>query len=144
LVASADHRPGERLQAEAVEMPLAVVPRDAVDASDESDVAGASGSIVRQRLSIGEVVVAADLAVPDGPAALAAPGTLVVGITDPLARDVRIGLEVQVVAEGIVLADEARVVGLADEVVFVAVDARGAATVAAAAHDHSASFVFVP
>ena len=95
-------------------------------------------------MSIGEVVVAADLAVADGPAALADPGTLAVGITDPLAHDVRIGLEVQVVSEGVVLADGARVVGVAEEVIFVAVQAQAAATVAAAAHDSAASIVFVP
>jgi hypothetical protein len=51
---------------------------------------------------------------------------------------------VQVVAEGIVLADRARVVGLVDEVVYVAVEARAAATVAAAAHDATAGIVFIP
>lgn len=139
LVATIDHLPGDVLKAELVEMPLAVVPPDAVGSN-----AGSSEAIVRQRVAIGEVVVAADLTALGGPASLADRGTLVVGITDPLARDVRIGLEVQIVAEGIVLADRARVVGLADEVVYVAVEARAAATVAAAAHDASVSIVFIP
>ena len=141
LVATADHRPGDLLRAEPVEIPLAVVPPDAVRSTD---AATGSEPIVRQRVTVGEVVVGADLAAPGGPAALADRGTLVVGITDPLARDVRIGLDVQVDAEGIVLAEHARVVGLADEVVYVAVEAWAAATVAAAAHDSSASIVFIP
>jgi len=141
LVATGDHVPGDRLQAHTVDMPLAVLPPDAVDPTSQ---AIDDRAIVRQRVSIGEVVVAADLAVADGPAALADPGTLAVGITDPLARDVRIGLEVQVVSEGVVLADGARVVGVAEEVIFVAVQAQAAATVAAAAHDSAASIVFVP
>ncbi len=81
-------------------MPLAVVPPGAVESYEPGT------AIVRQRVTVGEVVVAADLAVPGGPAALADPGTLVVGITDPLARDVRIGLDVQIASEGVVLADE--------------------------------------
>ena len=101
-------------------------------------------ALVRQRVSIGEVVVAADLATADGPAALADAGTLVVGITDPLARDVRIGLEVQVAAEGSSLAERATVVDLADDVIFVAVDARDAPMVAAAARTSSASILFAP
>jgi hypothetical protein len=141
LVATTDHRAGDLLQAKSVEMPLAVIPPDAIDtvgaASDD-------GTIVRQRVSTGEVVVSADLAVPGGPAALADPGTLVVGITDPMARGVRVGLEVRIVAEGIVLADDAHVVEVSDEVIFVAVGAEAAAMVAAAARDTSASLVFVP
>jgi hypothetical protein len=139
LVATIDHLPGDELTAELVEMPLAVVPPDAVGSNAVSGEA-----IVRQRVARGEVVVAADLTALRGPASLADRGTLVVGITDPLARDIRIGLDVQVVAEGIVLADRARVVGLVDEVVYVAVEARAAATVAAAAHDATAGIVFIP
>ena len=64
-------------------------------------------TIVRQRVSIGEIVVRPTSPLRAGPAALADAGTLVVGITDLLARNVRIGLDVQVVAEGIVLAERA-------------------------------------
>ena len=141
LVATTDHLPGDLLQADLVKIPLAVVPPDAVGSTGAD---AGSEPMVRQRLTIGEVVVAADLAAPGGPAALADPGMLVVGITDPLARGVRVGLDVQVVSEGVVLADGARVVGLADEVIYVAVEARAAATVATAAHDTAASIVFIP
>jgi len=140
LVAEADHLPGEELRARPVEVPLTVVPPDAVEPDDPS----VDEALVRQRVSIGEIVVAADLATPTGPAALADAGTLVVGITDLLARNVRIGLDVQIAAEGIVLAERATVVHLADEVIFVAVDARDAPMVAAAARTSSASIIFAP
>jgi ethanolamine utilization microcompartment shell protein EutL len=140
LVAAVDHQPGDPLQVRRADMPLPLLPPDAVDPA----VGGVDQAIVRQRVSIGEVVVAADLAAADGPAALAKAGELVVGIVDPLARDVRIGLEVQVVAEGVLLADGARVVGLADDVILVAVDAQAAAVTAAAARTSSASILFAP
>jgi hypothetical protein len=141
LVAVADHQPGEPLRAEPRPMPIALVPEGAVL---DADAGAHLDEIVRQRVTSGEVVVSADLAPPNGPAALAAHGTMVVGIVDLLARDVRIGLAVQIVAEGVVLADDARIVAVADDVVFVAVQARTAPMVAAAAHDATASLVFVP
>lgn len=137
LVATSDHLPGDGLQTEVRAMPIALVPEAAVDEAD-------GNTIVRQRVSTGEVVVAADLAAPSGPAALADAGTRVVGLSDPLARNVRVGLEVHVVAEGLVLTENARVVDLVDDVIFVAVDAEAAATVAAAAHGATASLVFIP
>lgn len=140
LVAEADHLAGEGLRARSVEVPLTAVPTDAVDPDDPA----VDGAFVRQRVSIGEIVMAADLAAPTGPAALADAGTLVVGITDLLARNVRIGLDVQVAAEGVVLAERATVVDLADDVIFVAVDARDAPMVAAAARTSAASIIFAP
>lgn len=137
IIAAADQPPGETLQARRVEMPLGLVPTDAIESVDRD-------TILRQRVSAGEVVVSSDLATPSGPAALADAGTLVVGVTDMLARNVRIGLEVQVAAEGIVLADRAKVVDLADDVIFVAVDAASAPTVALAARDGTASLLFIP
>jgi len=137
IVANADHLPGEPLDAESTTMPLAVLPSGAIQSFEP-------GAIVRQRVTAGEIVVEADLAVPGGPAALADAGTLVIGIHDPLAAKVRIGLDVQIASDGVVLADEGRVVDLSDGVVFVAVDAPAAAMVAAAAHSGTATIVFVP
>jgi hypothetical protein len=137
VVADVEHLPGEPLRAETVTMPLAVIPPGAVESFE-------AGTVVRQRITAGEIVVHADLAAPSGPAALAETGTLVVGITDPLAAGARVGLAVQIASEGIVLADEGRVVGLADGVILVAVEASAAATVAAAAQRGAATVVFVP
>ena len=137
IVAVSDQPPGVPLQSRRIDMPIGLVPSDAVESAD-------ADSIVRQRVSAGEVIVSADLTTPNGPAALADAGTVVVGVTDMLARNVSIGLEVQVAAEGIVLADRAKVVDVADDVIFVAVEATSAPTVALAAHDGTASLLFVP
>ena len=92
---------GQPVRATAAEVPTALVPPGAVTEPPGDAVA-------RQRVTAGEIVVAADLAAAPGPAALADPDTVVVGLTDPLARNVAIGLHVQVAAEGVVLAETAR------------------------------------
>jgi hypothetical protein len=139
LVATVDHEQGQPLDAHTIEMPVAVIPPHAVAVDVEL-----AGTIVRQRIGIGEVIVAADIASMDGPAALAPAGSVVVGIIDPLARNVAVGLDVAIASDGIVLANDAKVVDLADDVILVAVDERDAPMVAAAAHDGTASVMFVP
>ena len=79
-----------------------------------------------------------------GPAALADPGTVVVALSDPLARNVVVGLNVQVTADGLVVADAARVAGVVDDVIFVAVSAGDAPTVAAAAQQGIATLLYLP
>ena len=137
LVATVDHEPGQQLQFEHVAVPLALVPANAV-----SDMDG--GAVTRQRIAAGEIIVDRDTSAPIGPAALADSGTLVVGVSDPLARDVAVGLDVQVSADGVVLAERGRIVDRADDIVFVAVDASAAPMVALAAHDGKVSLLFVP
>ena len=85
---------------------------------------------LHRRVGVGEMLTDLDLTAVPGPAARAAPGTVVVALTDPLSRGVSIGLEVQVAADGMVIAESATVVEMIDDVVFVAVDASTAATVA--------------
>jgi len=136
-VADHDHQPGDALATSSVVLPVAAIPPNALDQVTAGDRA-------RQRIGRGEIVVAVDVIPPAGPAAGADTGTLVVPIVDPLARGVRIGLPVQIVAEGLVLADNATVVEVIDEVVFVSVDPNDAHLVAAAARGDTASLVFVP
>jgi len=137
FVAAGDHQPGDPLDARAVELPAAAIPPSAVDQLTPDARA-------RQHIVDGEIVVARDIMPPTGPAAGAEPGTLVVPIVDPLATDVRIGLRVQVVAEGLVLADVATVVEVDGDVAFVAVEPTSAPVVAAAARDGTASLLYVP
>ncbi|MGI9643783.1 MAG: hypothetical protein ACR2O6_00570, partial [Ilumatobacteraceae bacterium] len=137
VVAALDHRAGDELVWRTVEVPLVAVPPSAVDDVEP-------GALARQRIGLGEVVVSADVAAPAGPAAGAEPGTVVVPIVDAFARDARIGLAVQVVAEGLVLADEARIVAVHDDVTFVATRAIEAPAVAAAARQGNASILFLP
>jgi predicted nucleic acid-binding Zn ribbon protein len=95
-------------------LPIAAVPDDALAHAP-------SGARVRQRVAVGEVLTGLDVTGRSGPAALAEPGTVVVAISDPLARDVTTGLDVQVAAEGLVIAERAQVTGVVDDVIFIAV-----------------------
>ncbi len=137
LVARQQLEPGDPIVAELVTLPLAALPDDAL--ADEPDDA-----VVRQRVAAGEVLTHLDVTSRSGPAALAEPGTVVVALSDPLARDVVVGLNVRVTADGIVVAAAARVTGVVDDVIFVAVDETEAPTVAAAAQQGIASLLYLP
>lgn len=129
------HAPGDVVDAEAMSMPVAVVPDAAVEADP-------TGQVARQRLAGGEIVVAVDLAPSSSPVALAPPGTVVVPVADPLVTDAAVGSAVMVASEGIVLAASGVVVDVADGVVLVAVSEREASMVAAAASRSIASLLF--
>ncbi len=135
--ATTDLDPGDTVGAEPTDVPVALVPPDALTSPP-------GGAVARQRVTAGEILVDADVAPASGPAALAESGTVVVGVVDPLARGLTIGLPVQVAAEGVVLAPDATVVGLSDDVIQLAVPERDAPIVAAAAHDGRASILLVP
>jgi len=137
LVASRQLEPGDPIVAELVELPLAALPVDALSEVPET------GS-VRQRVATGEVLTTLDVTSNVGPASSAEPGTVVVALSDPLARDVVVGLDVQVTADGLVLADAARVTGIVDDVIFVAVSELDGPTVAAAAQQGIASLLYLP
>ncbi len=137
LVARHQLEPGDPITADLISLPLAAFPADAL--TDEPDDA-----VVRQRVAAGEVLTRLDVTSRPGPAALADPGTIVVALSDPLARDVVVGLNVQVAADGLVLAEAARVTGVVDDVIFVAVSTTEAPTVAAAAQQGIASLLYLP
>lgn len=137
LVASEHLEAGDPVVAAPTALPTAALPDTALDELPDLAVA-------RQRVSAGEVLTELDVTSRAGPATLAEPGTVVVALSDPLARDVAIGLSVQVSADGVVVAGEARVTGVVDDVVFVAVDEHDAPTVAAAAQQGIASLLYLP
>ena len=137
LVARHQLEPGDPIDADRVSLPWAALPDDAL--TDEPDAA-----VVRQRVAAGEVLTRLDVTDRPGPAALADPGTVVVALSDPLARNVVVGLNVQVTADGLVLADAARVAGVVDDVIFVAVSAGDAPNVAAAAQQGIATLLYLP
>lgn len=134
-VAANDTLPGEPIEAIRRELPLIAVPSNAVS---EFDV----GTVARQHISTGELIVAADVAVGRGPAAGAGDGQVVVPISDPLLATAPVGVDVSVYADGVVLASDALIVHVDDGVVFVAVDESDGPIVAAAAQLRSASIVF--
>jgi hypothetical protein len=137
LVASHQLEPGDAIVAELVDFPVAVLPEGSLT---EQPVAG----VARQRVAAGAVLTALDITSRTGPAALAEPGSVVVALSDPLARNSAAGLRVRVAADGVILADSAEVTHVADDVVFVAVDDIDAAAVAAAAQQGIASLLYLP
>ncbi len=137
LVARHRLEPGDPIAADVVAMPVAVLPVGAL-----SDDPG--GARARQRVAAGEVLTELDVTSASGPAALAEPGTVVVALADPLARNVVPGLRVHVAADGLVVAESAEVTDVADDVIFVAVSERDAPGVAAAAQQGIASLLYVP
>jgi hypothetical protein len=137
LVATRPHEPGEFIDAAPTELPVAVLPDGALTVVDD-------GAVVRQRVAAGEVVTELDVTVRAGPASMAEAGSVVVAVSDPLARDVTVGLAVQVAGDGVVLADHAVVTAVVDGVVFVAVDLAQGPQVAAAAHQGTASLLYLP
>lgn len=137
LVADGFHDAGDTVVARRVELPVAALPDAALsDLTPEARM--------RQRAADGEVLTSFDVISRPGPAAGADTGDVVVTVSDPLARSVVVGMNVQVVADGLVLADSGRVVDVVDEVVFVAVDELDGPIVAAAAHQGIASLLYLP
>jgi hypothetical protein len=137
MVASRSHEPGDPVAADPAAVPLAALPDRAL-----SEIP--AGAVVRQRVAAGEVLTELDVSSRPGPAALADTGTVVVALSDPLARDVAAGLAVRVSADGVVVADSAVVTLVVDDVVFVAVSARDGPVVAAAARQGTASLLYLP
>ena len=137
LVAQRQLEPGDPIAAVLVTLPVAALPEDALA---EHPV----GTLVRQRVAAGEVLTALDVTSRTGPAALAEEDTVVVAVSDPLARDVAPGLRVHIAADGLVVADDAEVTAITDDVIFVAVSEAEAPTVAAAAQQGIASLLYLP
>ena len=112
------------------------------------------GARLRQRVVIGEVLVAADVTDLPGPAAGAPDGTVVVALrtdhdlstpgTPGAPGGSLVGLAVQVVADGLLLADDATIVDVSTESMFVAVDLDDGPAVAAAERAGVASLLFLP
>lgn len=137
LVARDALAPGDPILVDDTELPVAVVPRDALAVLP-------TGARLRQHVADGEVLTIGDLTSRAGPGGRARPGTVVVGISDPLVPHTAIGAPVQVAADGLLLADGATVVDSIDGVVLVAVDAADGPAVAAAAQQGVASVLHLP
>jgi hypothetical protein len=135
--ATADHAPGDPLRATRVELPVAAAPEEAV-----SELA--PDARARQFLSSGAVIEQSDVTTVFGPAASATPGSAVVAVAVADTGPLSAGTAVDVVAEGIVLAERAVVTGVVEGNVLVAVERHLAPQVAAAAHSGIATVVFLP
>lgn len=134
--ARVDHVAGDPIVVEPIRLPRAGVPATAITALTPATTA-------RQRIAVGEIVVDNDVTVASGPAARAAPGTVVVPVADQLVVSAPTGARVAVYAEGVVLAASGHVVDRDGDVLFIAVDAADGPIVAAAAQSRTASIVFL-
>jgi Flp pilus assembly protein CpaB len=134
--------PGGAIVAAPVEVPLAVVPADALDRSP-------AGRTAAQHVGAGEIVTTGDLvgAGVRGLAAALRPGQRAVVVTTPGAPALQAGDHVSVYAAGVAVADDAVVVAVGDASagagtnglsVTVAVPSDVAADVARAAHERTA------
>lgn len=136
-VAAADVSPGAELVAQQRLVPEAMVPDDAVTG------AWPAGAVARQWVTIGEVVVAHDVGA--GRLPLLPPGERAVAIAaDDSTITAVVGDHVDIVAGGVVLAQDGTVVELGPGAAIVAVAADAAPAVAAAALDHTAVIVLRP
>lgn len=128
LVAIAEVQPGEPVAGatELRQLPTPMVPEGAVSELEP-------GATATQRIAPGEIVMAHDVAATSGPQTLIPDGWLAVSIAEPVPTGVRTGDDVSVASAGVVLADDAVVVGVVGESVLVAVPAAEAPQVAQAA-----------
>lgn len=128
LVATSTIEPGTAVQprVEVRQYPVAVIPDQSIGALE-------AGSVARRTIVAGAIVTSADVGAGQGPAALARAGEVVVAVRESVPSEARVGERVMIASDGIVLADDALLVGETAEGVLVAVDRSAAPMVAAAA-----------
>jgi hypothetical protein len=129
LVATAGSDAGEPLRVEVRSLPAAMVPAGSVAADRVDDPL-----VARQRVTVGEVVVDADVTV-DGPLGLVPDGWLAVPVVESPPSGAAAGERVQVASEGVVIAAEALVVGHQGDATLIAVPADAAPLLPVAATD---------
>lgn len=137
LVATTDLEPDGPISVEHRTLPLAAIAPTALDSIPD-------GARLHQRVSAGEAIVAADLVARTGPARHADVGTVVVGIIDALSPSPSIGLRVHVSSEGVLVATDATIVDVVEDVIYVAVDERDGPVTASAAQSGFVSLIFLP
>jgi hypothetical protein len=141
LVARHDVRPGETIEIDVRDVPLAIVPTAALT----TDAAG-SALVARQDVSAGEIVTSTDVGRGgrDGVSALLPDGWAAVPIVESPSLGAAVGARVQIASDGIVLAPDAIIVGYHDDVTLVAVPADVAPMVGAAAEADGVSVLLLP
>lgn len=138
-VASKAAAPGEQIQVVATDVPAAVVPPSALAADGSAEL------VARQHVSPGEIVTEVDVGRDGGGAlALVPDGWLAVPVLESPASGAAVGTRVHVVSDGVVLADEAVVVGYHDDVTLVAVPASEAPMLPVATDGGSLALLMSP
>ncbi|HUF96963.1 MAG TPA: SAF domain-containing protein [Ilumatobacter sp.] len=139
-VATADISAGQtvREHAAARHVALAMTPVHAVN--DITDLDG----VARQRISVGEIITTVDVTATDDQLALVPVGWLAVVVTESPRSGATKGSQVQLTADGVVIADEALVIGEVDGSTLVAVPADVAPLVPMAAQSGTLTLLRVP
>ena len=141
LTAGRDARPGEAIEVDAREVPVAIVPLGALGA----DTYGDDALLARQDVMAGEILTSADVGRSgyDGAAALLPDGWAAVPIVESPPLGAPIGARVQIASDGVVLAPDAIVAGYHDDVTLIAVPAAVAPMVAAGAEAGSVAVLLL-
>lgn len=129
LVAERAIAPGEPLVASVRDVPVAIAPDAVVVPPSGSD---AITYTARQHLVPGDIVTTVDV-VGDGPLPLLPPGWLAVPIVESPPSGAAAGDRVQLASDGLVVAEDALVVGHLDDVTLIGVPAGEAASLPPAA-----------
>jgi hypothetical protein len=128
LVATNDLAPGDTLAVEMRQAPVALVPDQAlVDAATAGDV------LVRQHIMAGEIVTEADVGLAAGVMGLVPAGWVAVTVVESPVSGVAPGDRVRLSSDGLVIVDEALIVGTTESATTIAVPAGVAPLVPVAA-----------
>ncbi|NNE13009.1 MAG: hypothetical protein HKN41_12285, partial [Ilumatobacter sp.] len=130
-VASRPLEPGDEVRATTVEIPTALLGDHAAPA-DVLD-----GAVARQRIAEGEVIATVDVVSQPGPTAMIPAGWLGVPVVESPASGAGLGERVLIASDGLVIGEEALVIGRVDGVTLVAVPAEIAPVLPAAAEGGS-------
>jgi hypothetical protein len=138
-VATSDIAPGQPVADRVAvrQFAKAMVPVHAVASSSIEAVA-------RQHISDGEIVTTLDLTATDGHLALVPDNWLAVAVVESPRSGATVGSRVRLVSDGVVIADEALVIGEVDGATLVAVPATVAPLVPVAAGSGSLTLLRVP
>jgi len=128
--------PGEPVSAERRDVPLALVPDQAV--------VEIADSLARQHIGRRRIVTAIDVVADTGPGSLVPDEWLAVPVIEFPRSGASVGDRVQLVSDGFVISSEALVVALFDDVTLVATPAGEAPTVAAAAEASGLTVLLQP
>jgi hypothetical protein len=139
LVATGNIAPGQPVAEDARwrEFASAMVPANAVSAHDLP-------AIARQHISTGEIVTTVDITATDGQLALVPDEWLAVVVAESPRSGATVGNAVRLVSDGVVIAEQALVIGEVDGATLIAVPENVAPLVPVAAESGSLTLLRVP
>jgi len=138
-VATADIEPGQSVRGQAEMRPFAnaMIPARAMTGSDP-------GGVARQRISKGEVITSVDITAGDNELSLVPVDWLAVVVAESPRSGATVGSAVRLAADGVMIADEALVIGEVDGSILVAVPEDVAPLIPLAAQSGTLTVLRVP